>query len=277
MATLRHAIWTLLLLLWSATAHAQLPPPGQTAIKPSLVAEGPAPAGGGEVTLAIEMRPDPGWHGYWSNPGEAGVPPRIEWTLPQGASAGALQFPTPEPLMISGIMNYVYEGPYAHLVTLRVPPGLSGTVPVRAKFEWLACTDEVCVPEEGELALDLPVGTGAADAATRARFDRHRAALPVTLDRAGTVAREDDRFRLAVPLPGVDVAGAYFFPAHLWGGGGLGERGDGGDRDGGGENGSDHGRAPDGVLRDAASRLLRTSGLSFHPSHIPQSVRPEEG
>lgn len=205
----------LVALLWStlAVADGRMPPPGQTAIKASLVAESQVPATGGEVTLAIEMRPDAGWHGYWSNPGEAGVPPRIAWTLPAGVGAGALRFPTPQPLMISGIMNYVYEGPYAHLVTLRVPAGMSGTVPLRAKFEWLACTDEVCVPEEGELALDLSVGAGGADAATRARFDRHRAALPVTLDRAGTVAREGERFRLALPLPGVDAAGAYFFPA----------------------------------------------------------------
>ena len=43
------------------------------AIQPELVAEGPAPAGG-EVELAILMRTRPGWHGYWLNPGDAGLP-----------------------------------------------------------------------------------------------------------------------------------------------------------------------------------------------------------
>ena len=203
----------LLALLAGGAAHAQLPTPGRNAIAAALVAEGSAPRAGGTVQLAVTMQPEPGWHGYWMNPGEAGVPPRISWTLPAGVRAGTLQFPTPKPLLIAGIMNYVYEGPYAHLVTLHVPPGVTGTIPVRAHFQWLACTDEVCVPEEGRLALDVPVGDGAADPVRRAEFDRYRAALPLPLDRAGTAAVADGRFRLALPLPGVDAAGAYFFPA----------------------------------------------------------------
>ena len=202
-----------LALMAGAAAHAQLPPDGRPAIAAALVAETSAPSRGGTVQLAITMQPQPGWHGYWLNPGEAGVPPRIEWTLPDGVAAGPLRFPTPKPLIVGGIMNYVFEGPYAHLLTVTVPAGLSGTIPLRAHFEWLACTDEVCVPEEGDLALDLPVGDGAADAARLAEFDGYRAALPLPLDGAGTAAVENGRLRLAFPLPGVDAAGAYFFPA----------------------------------------------------------------
>ena len=49
------------------------PPPHARGIEPELAAEGPAPPGG-EVELAINMRPQPGWHGYWLNPGDAGLP-----------------------------------------------------------------------------------------------------------------------------------------------------------------------------------------------------------
>ncbi len=201
------------LLFATGAAFAQLPPAGTRAIEPSLVAETSASPAGGRVTLAIAMRPRPGWHGYWLNPAEAGVPPRITWTLPPGVVAGAIQYPTPKPLLIGGIMNYVYEGPYAHLVTLTVPPGRSGTLPLRAHFEWLACTDEICVPEQGELRLDLPMSAGATDPARRAEFDRYRTALPLPLDLAGKAAVKDGRLRLAFALPGVDAQGAYFFPA----------------------------------------------------------------
>ena len=57
------------------------------------------------------------------------------------------------------MMNYVYERDYAVLVRLKVPADATGTVPIRAEAHWLACTDKICVPEQGELALDLPVGT----------------------------------------------------------------------------------------------------------------------
>jgi DsbC/DsbD-like thiol-disulfide interchange protein len=71
--------------------------------------------------MAVLMEPEPGWHGYWSNPGDAGLPLSLEWTLPSGARAGALQFPVPRTLMLQGLMNHVYEQAYAVLVPVTVP------------------------------------------------------------------------------------------------------------------------------------------------------------
>jgi len=143
-------------------------------IDPVLVAEGAAPPGG-EVELAIHMRTNPGWHGYWLNPGDAGLPMDVKWELPPGFEAGPLRYPVPTRLTIAGLMNYVYERDYAVLVRLKVPPDAQGTVPVRASARWLACTDKVCVPESGAFALDVPVGAGTPE---RARFDEWRRALP---------------------------------------------------------------------------------------------------
>ena len=67
------------------------------------------------------MQPKPGWHGYWQNPGDAGLGMGLEWTLPAGAKAGAPQYPVPETLLISGLMNHVYEHDYAVLVPLTLP------------------------------------------------------------------------------------------------------------------------------------------------------------
>src|SRR3954471_22093875 len=128
-------------------------------IEPQLVAEGPAPPGG-EVELAIHMRTNPGWHGYWLNPGDAGLPMDVQWHLPKGFAGGPLRYPVPRRLTVAGLMNYVYERDYAVLVRLKVPAGAQGIVPIRADARWLACTDRICVPEQGQLALDLPVGTG---------------------------------------------------------------------------------------------------------------------
>ena len=85
--------WLFLLLcaLLAQPAVAQLAS-RQNAIQPELIAEGPATPGG-EVELAILMRTKPGWHGYWVNPGDAGLPMKIEWQLPAGAGLGPLRFP----------------------------------------------------------------------------------------------------------------------------------------------------------------------------------------
>ena len=178
-------------------------------IEPKLVAEGPAPAGG-EVELAIDMRPAPGWHGYWLNPGDAGLPMDVQWRLPEGFSTGPLRYPVPTRLTVAGLMNYVFERDYAVLVRLKVPADAKGTIPIRADAHWLACTDKICVPEQGELSLDLPIGSGTPN---RTRFDAWRTELAQPIATVGHFAADGKTLRVAIPLPAsADVRDPYLFP-----------------------------------------------------------------
>ncbi len=168
-------------------------------IQPQLIAESAA-APGGTVTIAVLMKPAAGWHGYWSNPGDAGQPLVVDWALPKGASVSALRFPVPGTLLVSGLMNHVYEHDYAVLAELKLPadaaPG--STITVSGKAQWLACTDQICVPEQADIAVPVTVGqTGTRDA----RFDAWRAALPAPLGSAARFAIAGNTVRVAVPLP----------------------------------------------------------------------------
>jgi DsbC/DsbD-like thiol-disulfide interchange protein/cytochrome c biogenesis protein CcdA len=182
---------------------------GARGIEPQLVAEGPAPPGG-DVELAIHMRPAQGWHGYWLNPGDAGLPMDVQWHLPKGFAAGALRYPVPTRLEIANLMNYVYEHDYAVLVRLKVPAEARGTLPIRADAHWLACTDKICVPEHGQLSLDLPVGSGTPN---RPQFDAWRQALPQPIPTLGHFHSAGETLRVAIPLPAsVGVDHPYLFP-----------------------------------------------------------------
>ena len=203
----------LALLAMPAAAQDPIGPGPHIALR--LEAESATPAAGSTVTLAFVAKPDEGWHGYWKNPGDAGVETQLKWTLPQGVTAGPLQYPVPERLLIAGLMNYVYEGPYAQLVELTIPAGLAaGTrLPLKVTMDYLVCTAEVCVPETKDMAIDLTVGDGAVSAAQRAAFDGYRRALPRPLSAAATWSVSDGMFRLAVPYPGGAAAReGYFYP-----------------------------------------------------------------
>jgi thiol:disulfide interchange protein len=181
-----------------------------------LVAESATPAPGGEVTLALVETPDPGWHAYWQNPGDAGFPADAAWTLPQGVSAGALRYPVPHRLTIAGLMNYVYEAPFAPLVTVKVPAGLAaGTkLSIALRLKYLVCTNAVCVPEDAALTVSLTVGDGAIDPAARARFDGWRQKLPKPLGAQANYQVAGERVRIGIPFPAAAKAdGAYFYPA----------------------------------------------------------------
>ena len=199
---LRRLLIFLSLFLMPALAHAR-------GIEPELIAEGPAPPGGA-VELAIHMRTAPGWHGYWLNPGDAGLPMAVQWQLPKGASVGPLRYPVPSRLSIAGLMNYVFERDYAVLVRLNVPADAQGIFPVRASARWLACTDKICVPEQGQLSLDVPVGRGTPN---HARFDAWRQQLAQPLATLGHFSLSGNRLKIAIPLPaGVQLRSPYLFP-----------------------------------------------------------------
>jgi thiol:disulfide interchange protein len=205
-----------LTMLAAPPAVAQPWQSGRNNIAAELVAETRAPAPGSGVTIAFAFTPQPGWHGYWLNPGDAGQPMRVEWSLPEGVTAAPLRFPVPHTLLISGLMNYVFEGPHAVLSELRLNPGIApGTrLPVRAGIDYLACTDKICVPERAELTLDLVAGDGAVAAGERTRFDAWRTALPRPLGAEGTFSVENGRVRVALPIPAeTPIAEAYLFPA----------------------------------------------------------------
>ena len=201
-ALLRLMAWV---VAWVMAAFMAAMPLAAGAQEPTHIAAQLGAEGRGEpgkvVTLALDMHPAHGWHGYWLNPGDAGLGLKLTWQLPKGASVGAPSYPVPETLVVGGLMNHVYQSDFAILMPLTVPadavPGT--TLPLAVKAEWLACTEQICVPESADLTLNLPVS--AFPAARDVRFDAWRARLPAPLGAQAHLAVAGDTLRLAIPFP----------------------------------------------------------------------------
>jgi DsbC/DsbD-like thiol-disulfide interchange protein len=116
----------------------QMPLPGQTA------------------WMGIVLNPDPGWHTYWINPGDSGLPTKLDWTVPAGFKAGEIAWPAPKRFKIDGLYNFGYDDVTLLPVPIEVPsdtqPGSSAHLAVMAK--WLVCREE-CIPGSAELTFDL--------------------------------------------------------------------------------------------------------------------------
>jgi thiol:disulfide interchange protein DsbD len=96
---------------------------------------------------------EPGWHVYWKNPGDAGEPPHIHWTLPEGMTAEPLQFTAPKRLPLGPLMDYGYENealfPFRLVIAKSVKPG---TAVLHAKVDWLVCRGS-CIPGKADLEI----------------------------------------------------------------------------------------------------------------------------
>jgi DsbC/DsbD-like thiol-disulfide interchange protein/cytochrome c biogenesis protein CcdA len=183
-------------MVLTAVGHAQETPRkalyGDENIAAALFAEG-APKAGGEWMLALRFTPkSPEWHGYWSNPGDAGQGMRLTLDLPDGWEMGEPLYPVPQRLTISGLMNHIYEGQYAVLVPVRVPPGadVTGIGAITGHVEYLACTDQICVPQDAIL-----------EARQGGDFVRWRAQVAPLLDARASFAIAGDTLRIGIPLP----------------------------------------------------------------------------
>ncbi len=183
-------------------------------VRAELVAHAPEGiAPGRPMWLGLKIDHQPHWHTYWKNPGDSGLPTTLEWTLPAAAAAGDIAWPTPQRLPIGPLMNYGYEGRLLLAVPLTLaaaPAGDSLTVKLAAM--WLVCK-EVCIPEDGEFTLKLPLN--AAIAGHAAEFAAARAALPQPVPGAmGRVTVDGGALRVEVQgLPAAWQGRALqFFP-----------------------------------------------------------------
>jgi len=196
------ALTMLVILGYGGMARAADAPPAGAPnhIAAQLLAEHPA-APGETVTLALHFTPEPKYHGYWQNPGDAGLGTELIWTGP--GQAGTPRYPVPETLLISGLMNHVFQSDYALLIPYTLPASVKpgAHLPLSVKASWLACTDTMCVPESATLSTTLDIAAPGAHPAPAPQFDAWRAKLPAPLGAQAHFVLDGATLRLAIPFP----------------------------------------------------------------------------
>jgi DsbC/DsbD-like thiol-disulfide interchange protein len=149
---------------------------------------------GESFEVAVRFQIERGWHLYWLNPGDSGLPPSVEWSLPEGVSVGPLRFPFPHRIQAGeGIESFGYEDELVLLADVRVSPDVKGPIALRGKVSWLVCKD-VCLAESAEASVDVPVGAvGKPDDRFAGWRDKLPNADPSTMIAGASVAFSDDR------------------------------------------------------------------------------------
>ena len=148
-------------------------------VRAELVAHAPDGVDPGKaVWVGLQLAHQPHWHTYWKNAGDSGLPTQLQWTLPQGVTAGAIAWPAPQKINIGTLANFGYEGTVLLPVPLTITPDFKpqgSDVEIKLFATWLVCRLE-CIPQEGHFVLRLPLK--GSTALNGAAFDAARAAAP---------------------------------------------------------------------------------------------------
>lgn len=174
----------------------------------SLIAERTTVVPGDRFMAALKLDLDEGgWHVYWKNPGDSGLPPEIsKWTLPEGVNAGDFHWPAPHAIPLATLMNYGYEHevvlPFEVSVPQTMQPGQ--TLEMTADATWLICL-ETCIPEQATLKLSLPIGAsvGSDDGGSAAIAS---ALQQVPAASTGTAASQRDGSRIVLGISDTRIA-----------------------------------------------------------------------
>ncbi|MFT4176349.1 MAG: protein-disulfide reductase DsbD family protein [Luteolibacter sp.] len=194
----------------SAVAHAGVHSGKATA---DLLAESTTYQPGQPVHAAVRLKMDPGWHTYWSNPGEGGMKIDVKWQLPEGWTAGEPGHPVPKAFLTGGLAGYGYEGTVIFPLTLTPPAEASGKVKATATISWLTCNDDACIPGKAEISLefeqDEPAQTPDAEAIRTAREKLPRPLAGTKL----TVTERGKSLELTLSVPeSLNLTSAKVFP-----------------------------------------------------------------
>ena len=193
-------------------------------------AEQAAAAPGASIRLGLLLEHAPGWHTYWRNPGDSGLPTEILWrlanedgsplagqTAPLALAASEIQWPTPSRMPVGPLASYGYEGRIFLVQTVSLPKDLpvGASVQLLASASWLVCKD-VCIPGGAELSLSLPVAVAGASlpsSGVAERFAQADRGQPVVARVSPRYALDPEGQRLI--LEGTDppeaVRDGYFF------------------------------------------------------------------
>ena len=145
-----------LAILLAVIASGARPSAAAEHAKALLLAETTGWVRGQPVRLGLRLELAPGWHTYWSNPGDAGLPPSVTVALDGGTpEPAALQFPAPQRLPTGPLMGYGYAGEVLLPFSAAPAIGKTGSLQAAVRADWLVCAS-VCVPEHADLALTLP-------------------------------------------------------------------------------------------------------------------------
>lgn len=194
-------------VLIAASAHA-----GSTAVLDHvrLVAYLEAPLAPGKTTwVAIRQEMDPGWHTYWRNPGEAGIPTSVSWRLPNGVTAGGIRWPTPAVFSDGTVTNYGYDKNVTLLVPLTASRFAKSGI-AQFTVNLLVC-EHMCIPGQATLELDLQKPSSTANIFAAARH-----ALPAPFTGTSRFTMQSHRLQVALEAPwlaGVAASAVTVFPA----------------------------------------------------------------
>lgn len=109
--------------------------------------------GSGERIVGVHIETEIGWHTYWRNPGDSGVPPTFDWTGSQNLDAAKVKWPAPQSLPLEYATSIGYEDEVVFPVVIS-PQNATLPLELSLRLDYAVCLD-ICIPLSAELSASI--------------------------------------------------------------------------------------------------------------------------
>lgn len=213
----------LFLCLGVLPARAQTEPVVQAHTEVEIITQYSSLTRGQEFWVGVRFTPEPGWHTYWRNPGDSGLPPSVDWQFPAGFTVEETVWQQPHRILAGPLVTFGYEGETFLLYRIRSPVDVfpAEEIPLSAKVKWLTCK-EICIPGTATFSWKLPVVSESS--APNPRFleyhKKHRSEYPFHEDVNAVQAYDrgpawEIRYKPSQFIPGVEHVQFYPYEADI--------------------------------------------------------------
>lgn len=182
----------------------------------SLVSEEETIQPGRPFWVAVHLDIEDHWHTYWKNPGDAGMPLVVDWTLPEGFEVGSLLWPVPTRFDLASAVGFGYEKQVTLLAQITPPASYhDAAAPISVEARWVVCSDSTCLPGDGQHTLSLAVKSEEPMKASAALslFQEARLSMPKKHDEI-TAQRKNGLVQIGFTDSLRKLKGAEFFSEH---------------------------------------------------------------
>lgn len=183
-------------------------------VKAELISEEKTVQPGQPFWIALHLTIEKGWHVYWKNPGDAGLPLKLNLNLPEGFKSEELQWPFPEKFQFEEMVGFGYEGEVTFLTQIIPPQTIEANeIVLKGELQWLVCSQQNCQPGSAPVQLSLTVQSASPEKNSNvsALFQKARSKMPTSQIQVKTIHKEGI-LQLQFPKFSETVTGVYFFP-----------------------------------------------------------------
>jgi DsbC/DsbD-like thiol-disulfide interchange protein len=135
---------------------------------------------GETTTIGLHIDLEDGWHVYWKNPGDSGIPVRFRWSDAPQVTFGDVKWPYPTTFKEEHLVTYGYKDETLLMIPVKVAADArEGTHVLETRVEFLVCKD-ICLPgfENHSIRLNVSKNGNPSKTSEASSFQKFRSKVP---------------------------------------------------------------------------------------------------